>query len=629
VIQAFAQDRDMIAWADVAHDSLYELDLRSGHTSRLGRATAVDEFSKVGSLLPVMALAGQRVLWAGYREGNSFRDYFLFAGSVGTKSTRQAVWEDEKDWDAVRNEPLAGDGPTLVYLDKASDQVWRVPGGRVPGTPYTVALAAQGSTFAAARAIPRPPFCLDVLGISPDGTRVLLYQGIPDCDQTHGQAVVVGLDGTQHSIKAFGPGQLVNAAWAPDSKRLALVSRAGQLMIYDTGTGSSHLLARLGRGTWQGTTWSPDGRFVGVTDLSSFDNARTLIVATGAGTHHALAGRNFLWSPDGRQLAFQGHNDLLEVAAADGTAVRSFGRYTYIGWGGPSALVASGVASGAVYLIPLDGSEPQLLELVSSDAIAIARTSPDGTHLYSFDVYGRLVSTLDLRTGDTVSAPVRVDPSLCSPDDYGTPYWSPDSRHLACKGNSGSSIIDLPSGHTTTLADFWPSGWLPDSQTLYGSDRNTGELEVIGRGGSNLRQITHTKVAQARNGVEIRRTSDGRLLHRFATAGKPRSLALTATRVAVLVDRTDKRSSIDLYMYGGSLLRSITVDRKASNLSMSGHWIVFAVATTIKALDTNTGTVRTLAHASTNPINPTIEGRRVAWAEQVAGPDVIRAVTLP
>jgi hypothetical protein len=62
---------------------------------------------------------------------------------------------------------------------------------------------------------------------------------------------------------------------------------------------------------------------------------------------------------------------------------------------------------------------------------------------------------------------------------------------------------------------------------------------------------------------------------------------------------------------------------------MSGHWIVFSVGTAIQALDTDTGETRTIAHAAGTVVGLSIDGHRVAWAEQLSGPDVIRAATLP
>ena len=67
--------------------------------------------------------------------------------------------------------------------------------------------------------------------------------------------------------------------------------------------------------------------------------------------------------------------------------------------------------------------------------------------------------------------------------------------------------------------------------------------------------------------------------------------------------------------------------------SISGTHVVFRVGGAIEVLDTRTGTVRTLARVRGDVIGVSIEGKRVAWGQNV-GPrrrahGVVRALTLP
>jgi hypothetical protein len=116
--------------------------------------------------------------------------------------------------------------------------------------------------------------------------------------------------------------------------------------------------------------------------------------------------------------------------------------------------------------------------------------------------------------------------------------------------------------------------------------------------------------------IELRRVPSGALLGSLAVQGRARALALSRRLVAVLLAQgTSQR--VDLYSTATrSLVRSVRVPpRTASALSLSGRTVVFRSGLTIYALDTSSGRVTAVAHAGRQPLGLTIEGRRVAWAE--------------
>jgi hypothetical protein len=77
----------------------------------------------------------------------------------------------------------------------------------------------------------------------------------------------------------------------------------------------------------------------------------------------------------------------------------------------------------------------------------------------------------------------------------------------------------------------------------------------------------------------------------------------------------------------GRLLGSVAVPRATSPaLSATDRFVVFRVGRSIRALDVAGGLVRRLGIAAAPPIGLSVEGSRVAWAENVHGRGRIRAL---
>jgi hypothetical protein len=121
----------------------------------------------------------------------------------------------------------------------------------------------------------------------------------------------------------------------------------------------------------------------------------------------------------------------------------------------------------------------------------------------------------------------------------------------------------------------------------------------------------------------------GHLLMSVNEQGIVRGVALTGHKLAVLFERPDETKEIRRFdaRNGTYLSTSGPLAIGATDLSTSSGGIVFRVGREIYRLRGRTPQL--LARARATPIGLSIEGRRVAWAENVHGHGRIRALTLP
>jgi hypothetical protein len=120
----------------------------------------------------------------------------------------------------------------------------------------------------------------------------------------------------------------------------------------------------------------------------------------------------------------------------------------------------------------------------------------------------------------------------------------------------------------------------------------------------------------------------GRLLMRVRLFGIVRDVALTGHKLAVLLEQPDGSKTILRYdarngtYLGGSGLLPLG----AKDLSTGTGGLVFRVGRLVYALRGRTATL--VARAATVPIGLSIEGRRIAWAENVRGRGRVRTLTV-
>jgi hypothetical protein len=126
--------------------------------------------------------------------------------------------------------------------------------------------------------------------------------------------------------------------------------------------------------------------------------------------------------------------------------------------------------------------------------------------------------------------------------------------------------------------------------------------------------------------VEIRDAATGAVRARFVLQGRVLDLALDDATAAVLVDAGSTRR-VDRYDAGsGRSLGSTQVAESAQDIDIAGDDVVYRVGSEIHLLAG--GRTTRLATAAARPIGLSIEGRRIAWAENVRNRGRIRSITL-
>lgn len=137
--------------------------------------------------------------------------------------------------------------------------------------------------------------------------------------------------------------------------------------------------------------------------------------------------------------------------------------------------------------------------------------------------------------------------------------------------------------------------------------------------------------------ISVWKADNRRLVTRFRVAGGVHHVALAQSRVVLMsfdsgVWRIEVRAT-----RGGRLLRRLTFPPGIlpGGISIAGERVIFHVGRaaltggrTIRLLNASTGRVSMVATTSRWLTGLSIEGRRVAWAENLEGPDRVRAVTI-
>lgn len=130
--------------------------------------------------------------------------------------------------------------------------------------------------------------------------------------------------------------------------------------------------------------------------------------------------------------------------------------------------------------------------------------------------------------------------------------------------------------------------------------------------------------------VEIRNAVTGALISSFSPTGQVSSLALTAAHAVAHASDSTGANWIEWHStLTGGLLGTSPVAGRVRDLDVAGGQIVYRVGKSIRLIDTATGRDRLLTTRPVIPIGVSLEGRRVAWAENRGGQGFVRAVILP
>jgi hypothetical protein len=131
--------------------------------------------------------------------------------------------------------------------------------------------------------------------------------------------------------------------------------------------------------------------------------------------------------------------------------------------------------------------------------------------------------------------------------------------------------------------------------------------------------------------IEVLAPRTGALVMSVSPTGTAHALALSRGALAVLLKRSDGSFVIERYTVPAGTLRASTpVSARAAfgRLDIAHKWIVYSADRQIRIVGPLGGD-RLLVRARTLPIGVSIEGRRVAWAENAFGRHRIRAILAP
>ena len=137
-------------------------------------------------------------------------------------------------------------------------------------------------------------------------------------------------------------------------------------------------------------------------------------------------------------------------------------------------------------------------------------------------------------------------------------------------------------------------------------------------------------LASAEMPVEVRDAASGTVVANVEPQGTPVAIALTPHLLATL-EQTPAGLRLAWYDLGTSALNgSVPVPATTRHeLSATDRLIVFEVGRSIRGVSPATRRVSTLAQAGSTPVGLSIEGSRVAWAENIKGRGRIRSLTVP
>jgi len=129
--------------------------------------------------------------------------------------------------------------------------------------------------------------------------------------------------------------------------------------------------------------------------------------------------------------------------------------------------------------------------------------------------------------------------------------------------------------------------------------------------------------------IKVVDAQSGASISRVRPQGTPLAVALTPHVLATL-ERTPLGVRLAWYARAtGSPMGSVPVSSKANpELTATDRTIVYRVGRSIRAVDVATHNVRALAHAAARPVGLSLEGRRLAWVENLKGAARIRTLTV-
>ena len=356
--------------------------------------------------------------------------------------------------------------------------------------------------------------------LSPDGKQFAFTWEGPDQNNLDVYAQVVG---SENPIRLTDhPGPEMSPAWSPDGQYVAFVRRTpeecGIYQVPVTG-GPPLRLGQCGDDVWSNLSWSPDGEWLAFDDFDSEKGRRRIVllrvedqtkrILTDPPADHR-GDRNPSFSPDGRNVAFvrdrgRGLSDLYQVPVEGGDPTRiTFDNRNITGFdwtprGDHIVMGSDRMGSLALWLLPLDGSEPRAVHPDRAKSIA-PRMAREGNRLIyaalidDTNIWGIPLGPDGLANGDPrkiVSSTYRENHPQLSPNDARLAFTSDRSGfdEIWSSDREGGSLIR----HTDFKGPFVSAPrWSPDGRRLVFDGRPDGhaDLFVVDADGKLPRRLT-------------------------------------------------------------------------------------------------------------------------------------------
>jgi Tol biopolymer transport system component/CubicO group peptidase (beta-lactamase class C family) len=259
-----------------------------------------------------------------------------------------------------------------------------------------------------------------------------------------------------------------------------------------------------------GPVWSPDGRTIVFESLRDGNGEIYVVNAGGSGQRRLTRNpaRDFApaWSPDGRRIAFvrdrvrdrgpgrpRTHKPEVYVMNADGSRQSRLvrrGRQPLWSPDGRRLAFTRGQGGGSVYVVNVDGGRERN---VTRGPVRDFAWSPDGRRI-AFD--SARDGNSEIYVVDSDGGGLRRLTRNAGPDL--APAWSPDGRRIAFAGSRGIHVMNADGSGQRNLMrkptrDFAPT-WSPDGRRIaFGSRRDgNAEIYVMNADGSGQRNLTRS-----------------------------------------------------------------------------------------------------------------------------------------
>jgi WD40 repeat protein len=592
-VASFAQAGERIAWMGCDR----RVSVRSLRTQRdtllarpAGNVCGSGPFHH--RLQEELAFDGTRVVWAERSFSNNGL-YHVFAGAATNDRVRRSV------------------GGASAYVDHPGQSALFDPGrGLIAGTRGALLFysfcdydcwtddSVSGEVMRVAGRGARP------LAEGPEETRLL------DLEASGTRFATV-----HNELRGWGASWSSEPAWSPDGEQIVFTASppggAGRdLYVVAARGGPPRRLTETPEDE-RDPDWSPDGRRIAATVRARGGPSGVVVFDASTGAATRLAdGRAATWSPDGTRLAFARAIDggrseirLLDVARREETLVVTRPHETTdLAWSPDAHELA--VATGlSLEIVSVDGGRVRTLR----QPAATVDWSPDGRFLLvtveAAGSYPPSAATIAVVPVDGSSI---VTPTLPHGEWDVAGAWSPDGRRLAFASTRAFSV---PERASELYVEEW-SG-------------RTGR--AAGRASKAV--TPEPKIVAV---ADVRRLSDGRLVTHVERPGwAGRAVALSSRVGAILTQRGGVRRLELFDSRTGRSLGSVPAPRGlVADPKATGDTIFYRVGTTIWALDVRTKRTRVLARAGGRPIGLSVDGRRLAWAENRGGRAYVRAVEL-